>query len=436
MSPLLIIFASVVAILQLALPKRLAYLPLLVAVFHAGNQPVLFGDFTTVRIVIILGTLRALFSGHLRFSFGNSVDRLFVLFSIIALISTLAHGEAEYNPLTERLGLVLNLFGTYLYARAYTTDRNFLYSFSSSLAIVLIPLAVFMAAEKQTRKNFYYNLGARSELASFKEDDVRAKGPFGHAILAGTAAATAFPFMVFLYRRRKKLAIAGGASSAIVTLASVSSGSIAALLAAIAFVYAWRWRHRLALAKKLFIPGIILLDLIMTSRVWFLIARIDIVGGSTGYHRAKLIDNAIKYLDEWWLFGTDYTRHWMHSGVTWSQNHTDITNYYLQLGVIGGLPLMICFILIIYKSLGLIERGIESFRLSGEHYEFGLWCLWSSIMAQCVAMISIAYFDQTYAYFFLLIGSALATAANSEAHIDIDDASPNTTELSESRAYS
>ena len=82
----------------------------------------------------------------------------------------------------------------------------------------------------------------------------------------------------------------------------------------------------------------ILLDLVMKAPAYYIIARADIIGGSTGWHRAALIDSAIRHLNEWWLIGTDYTRNWMVTGVSWSADNTDITNHYLYLGVLGGLP--------------------------------------------------------------------------------------------------
>ena len=53
----------------------------------------------------------------------------------------------------------------------------------------------------------------------------------------------------------------------------------------------------------------------MEDPIYFLMARIDISGGSQGYFRAQLIRSLIDHLSEWWLAGKDYTRHWMASGI-------------------------------------------------------------------------------------------------------------------------
>jgi hypothetical protein len=59
---------------------------------------------------------------------------------------------------------------------------------------------------------------------------------------------------------------------------------------------------------------LIVLNLVMSDPVYFLIARIDITGGSTGYYRAALIQAAIRHFNEWWLIGTDYTKDWLLGG--------------------------------------------------------------------------------------------------------------------------
>ncbi len=404
----LVVLALVIA--QFALPRRLAFLPLLVATFHLGNA-VVVSEFTPMRLVIISGLLRAMAAGELQWSFRNRLDQLVAGFCAIALLSSLGHEGNAYvtSPLIERCGLVLNVLGAYLYGRAYMTGPDFVTRFATLLAIVLIPFSIMIALEQATGNNYYSSLGARSEFAGIRNDRFRAMGPFSHAILAGTAAAATLPFMILLRRRQYKLlGTLGIGASIIATLASASSGPIVAIITAVGLLALWRWRHLLGRMK--FCAGILLIFLhfTMSRPIWFLIARMDIVGGSTGWHRSKLIDTAMNRLDEWWLAGTDYTRHWMFSGVTWNPNHTDITNHYLQMGVLGGLPLMIAFIAILIAALIGIERALPDLRAAGDEREFDAWCVWTSLLVHSVSFISISYFDQSYGGFYILIGSVAA----------------------------
>ena len=327
-----------------------------------------------------------------------------MIFAIWALFTAPFHTESEFNPYTERLGLALNVMGAYLYGRAYLIGPTIIGDFSKALAIIMIPFAIMMSIEASTGVNYYKSLGARSGFAGVRGEELRAKGPFGHAIIAGTTGACLIPLMLYLRRNSKKLSYIGLWCATVITFSTASSGPMAAWGISIMFLVYWRWRHLLSLHKKLLVVLLIIANFAMSRPIWFLIARIDLAGGSTGWHRSKLIDQSIRYLDEWWLFGTDYTRHWMFSGVSFSANHTDITNYYLQMGVWGGLPLMIIFIALIYSSLRKLEVKMEAIRPEKHPEEFGIWCVWIAIVSQCVSFISIAYFDQTYALFFAMLG--------------------------------
>lgn len=409
-----IFLTAILVAAQFFLPRRIGFVPLVIALFHLGNFPIL-SEFTPVRLVVLCGLGRAVAGGFFRWSPRDRLDQLMVLFAVVAMLSTFGHEGNQYvpSPFIERAGLVLNVLGSYLYGRAYFSETTSLVPFARVLAIVLIPFSALMAMEQASGRNFYaaLGLGARSELAGVREGRFRAKGPFGHAILAGTAAAVSFPFMVLLRRRHPRLAMAGMAASVVGAGASASSGPLAALIAASALLVFWRWRRFLPKAKIFLLLTLIVLNFTMSRPIWFLISRIDIVGGSTGWHRSKLIDTAMKDIGSWWLAGTDYTRHWMHSGVTWNPNHTDITNYYLQFGVWGGLPLMLTFIVIIFKSLGGLEKSMLKLRSLSDRREFEVWCVWTAIITHAVSFLSIAYFDQSYAGFFPLIGMTSAIAA-------------------------
>jgi hypothetical protein len=139
--------------------------------------------------------------------------------------------------------------------------------------------------------------------------------------------------------------------------------------------------------------------------VWYILARIDLTGSSTGWHRAALIDSAFKHLDEWWLGGTDYTRHWMPTGVEWSGDHTDITNYYLKLGVLGGLPLMLLFMGVLASGFTSISRAFRSNEALTADKQFLLWTLGAVLFGHAATMVSVSYFDQSIVFLYLILAS-------------------------------
>jgi hypothetical protein len=156
---------------------------------------------------------------------------------------------------------------------------------------------------------------------------------------------------------------------------------------------------------------IISLEWVMKDPVYFLMARIDITGGSTGWHRAALLQGAIEYLNEWWLAGTDYTRHWMPTGIPANEFHTDITNHYLLMGVFGGLPLMLLFIWVIFAAFGIVSKALLLNQNAPIERQFLIWTLGSILFAHVTNFFSIAYFDQSVVFLDLLFASIGALPA-------------------------
>jgi len=132
----------------------------------------------------------------------------------------------------------------------------------------------------------------------------------------------------------------------------------------------------------------------MQDPVYFLMAKIDLVGGSTGWHRSQLIQSALNHLDEWWLAGTDYTRHWMPTGIQASDQHTDITNHFLMMGVMGGLPLLAAFALTIVLALRRIDLVIASSSTSPRDI-FLAWTVGALLVAHSMNFLSAYLFDQS-----------------------------------------
>lgn len=417
MKPLYILITLGLVTAQFALPRRLAFLPLLIAICHLPNQPFIglgIYDFTIARLLLAAGIVRAVGSGLLGGSLRSRMDLPMVLWAVIVLLSTIAHeASADVNPLSLRLGMVYDVVGAYLYTRAYLSEPDSFTPFLKCLAVALAFLAAFMLVEARTCRNLYSVVGG-VDFPAIRDGRVRAQGPFGHAILAGTVGAASFPLLMALWRSNRRWAIFGGLASLVICWSSASSGPLMTAMAGVAALGLWRWRTELPLIRWAFLFAIVGLAMVMEAPVWYLLARIDLTGGSTGWHRAELITGALRYIDEWWLAGTDYTRHWMPTGVSWSGNHTDITNHYLKMGVVGGLPLMISFILILVRAFQMLGRRMAELRSSGDAYEFVLWCFGAALFAHTATFISVSYFDQTIILFFMVVGLVPGLCAQRE----------------------
>jgi hypothetical protein len=404
-NPLLVLFAIVLLVAQFVLPRRFAFVPLLIAACHLPNVPVVT-SITVVRLLVLTGLLRAAASGKLVWSVRHPLDRLLAFWACWAILSSFGHVAKEnYNPLTVHMSLAFDYLGTYLYVRAYLRDQEDIIRFSKCLAVLLLPLALCLLFEKMTGQNLYAVIGAEIQEAWVREGRVRASGPFGISILTGTVGGTCCPLMLLLLRQRPRLAVAGAAACALIVFSSASSGPYMSIIAGLAGVALWRWRSYMRQIRLSVILSIIALALVMKAPVWYLVARIDIAGGSTSWHRAELINQAVGHLGEWWLVGTDYTRHWMPYGIQWSKDHVDITNHYVHIGVRGGLLLVLIFVGILFKSFQFLGRTMRIMRLTRDPAEFMLWCVGASLFAHCVSFMGVPYFDQSYVLLFFVIGA-------------------------------
>jgi hypothetical protein len=298
--------------------------------------------------------------------------------------------------------------GIYFLFRVFLQSVDDVIHLAKVAACVLVPVALEMVQEHATKRNLFSVFGGVPGFSWIREGKLRAQGPFAHPILAGTVGAVCLPMMVGLYRLHARTALIGGLACLSMVFASGSSGPLMSLFFGVGALGLWRWRHLSRQMRIAAVLGYIMLELVMAAPAYYIIARINIIGSSTGWHRARLIEMGIAHLNEWWLGGTDYTRHWMPTGVSWSQDHTDITNYYLKMGVIGGLPLM--GLLIAALSFGFQYIG-QSLRLSQQEpweQRFMIWSVGAALLSHVATCISVSYFDQSYIFLFVnlaLIGS-------------------------------
>jgi len=159
------------------------------------------------------------------------------------------------------------------------------------------------------------------------------------------------------------------------------------------------------------------LDIVMKDPAYYVLARIDLAGGSTGWYRARLIESSIEHLSEWWIVGTDYTRHWMATGLEAFPDQADIVNQYIKYGVLGGLPLLLIFIALLLRGFSYVGRTIRRWCELGAdaRYVFVLWACGATLFVHVVTCISVSYFDQSVIFLYMIL--AAISAAQSDAFL-------------------
>lgn len=406
-----VVFLIVSSMLLLIVPRGWAPLPLLMGVCYITSaQMYMIGPFhfSPVRILIGVGVIRVIVRGERLDNGINGLDIIIVAYCTWATLSGFFHANV-YSSLIFRLGLAYNVFGIYFLMRIFCTTPEDIIGVYKIAAIIFIPLAIEMLLERITGYNAYSVLGGVTQHPAMREGSIRAQGPFAHAILAGTVGADCLPMMIGLWLYHRNIASIGIAACLCIAITSSSAGPVLSALAGISALVIWKYRANMRQLRWAIALLYAFLYLIMKSPPYFLIARVDPIGGATGWHRAELIRSAFNHINEWWFAGTDYTRHWMATGVRWSPEHADITNYYLHNGVWGGLPLMLLFIALMVKGFSYVGRILLDDAIYAKQMEFMIWTLGSMLFAHAMTSISISYFDQSFIFPYLnlaAIGSA------------------------------
>jgi hypothetical protein len=403
------IFLVVNAIALLLLPRRWAPLPLLAgACFMTRGQTLQLGfaAFTVVRILIAVGVLRLVIRREWILGRLNSLDGIMIGWGVWMVAAVVFHAEPD-SPFVLRMRDLYEAWGLYLLFRVFCRSREDIPQVARILALVLLPVAAAMVVEKITGANLFARFGGVPEFSTVRNGVIRAQGPFAHSILAGSIGGVCLPLMIGLWHDRRMLSLIGIGACAAMVLASGSSGPILAVGAGLGVLLMWPLRQRMRLVRWGLAFGYIGLELIMSRPAFFIISDIDLMGGSTAWFRAQLIQSTIDHANEWWLVGTDYTRHWMPSGVISSPNQTDITNHFIAMGVVGGLLLMVLFIAMIFRGFWLVGTGMAS--ETTDDKKFDCWTVGASLFAHAVTCLSVSYYDHSIIFLYLTLAATTAT---------------------------
>jgi len=305
-----------------------------------------------------------------------------------------------------RLGDIYTDLGLYYMFRVLLRDAEDVRRFFRSVCILLVPVAAFMVLEKLMGNNAYALLfGDSGEVAS-RMGHFRARGPFAHPITAGTVGALSLPMALYLFQSKSRAALAGLVASVAIIISSGASGPVMTAVSILFAMSIWKVHRHVITIRRTALLLLVLFELIMRDPVYYLIARIDITGGSTSYYRAALIESAIDHLNEWWLVGTDVTSHW---ATTQMGDQTDITNHYIQMAVWGGLPLLLLFVAGLWAAFSCVGSMLRAHANTWPGERLLIWTLGSMLFGHAVTFFAISYFDQANIIFIYGILAIVAT---------------------------
>jgi hypothetical protein len=301
------------------------------------------------------------------------------------------------------LGDFLDAFGGYLVVRFFIPDGEAVRRTIKALAVVCIIQGAFMLNEQISHVNLFGYIGGFGPGLTIRDGKIRSEGVLG-CIPAGGFAGAIIPLFLWLWTQRKdrKLAYAGLVGATIMVFTSNSSTSLLALAASVLGLAFWPLRKRMRLMRQGLAVTLVAMQLVMKAPVWALIARVDLTGSSSGYHRFMLVDNCIRHFSDWWLIGCK-------GYMGWGFAMFDCCNQFVVQAVCGGLLTLVAYIAIFTRSFGAIGNARK--RVEGDRgQEWLFWCLGSVLFSIVMAHFGINYAAEMQIGLFA-VWASISTAA-------------------------
>jgi hypothetical protein len=324
----------------------------------------------------------------------------------------------ETQALIHNLGDFLDALGSYLVVRFLIPDGEAIRRTIKVLAAICVIQGACMINEQITHLNVFGFLGGIPLAAMVREGQIRSGGTLG-PIISGILGGTFIPMFLWLWIEGKSrmAACAGLAGATLMVITSHSSTSWMALGGSLLALAFWPLRKRMRLIRGGFALTLVALHLVMKAPVWALIARVDLTGASSGYHRMMLVDNCIRHFTDWWLLGYRYYN-------DWGWDMWDTCDQFVDVALKGGLVTLVCFVAILSRSFGAI--GTARKQVNGDRgREWFLWCLGSALFAIVVASFGMNYVLQVLMFWFpLLTFISVASFEARQATVRKADASP------------
>jgi hypothetical protein len=398
--PVGVMALGLLSALAVLLPRRFAALPviLLLCFIPAGQRLVVASiDFTFIRLLMMVVWFRIYIRREIRPIVWNHLDRAVIAWAFLCVLTGTLLGWTV-SAFINRAGIAVDSMMVYFFFRMLIRNHHDLVSMATQFLLSSFAVAVFFFIEGRTSRNLFSMFGGVPAITDIRDGRLRCQGAFAHAILAGCFWACLIPLYAIRGFMGKGwlLAIAGALAALFIIAMCASSTPVMALgfgtIGAATFMIRgslrWvRWLILLCLGVLHFI--------LMKQPVWHLLARVDIVGGSTGWHRFHLVDKFFLYFQEWWQVGTHGTGHW-------GPGLHDITNQYVAEGVYGGIFRLAAFTVVIMLAFLGISR---SMRLpeAGRAYWLCTWALGTTLFMHCMNFIAVSYFEQIVVEWHMLL---------------------------------
>jgi hypothetical protein len=416
-TPSTAVFLVLTILIVFLVPRKYAIVPyLFISLFIPYGQVIVLAGlhFNVYRTLLPFMWLRVLTTkpGDPNDKFKlNGIDKAIIAWTLTdAVCASLLW--TNWEAVVNRLGFLYNILGVYFLLRLLIRNREDVNRTIRFLAVVCTIFAGFMILEQVTGHNVFSIFGGVPAITAVRDGKIRSQAAFAHPIVAGTVGANLLPVFIGLWwqgAKAKAIARVGIVSALVMMLTSSSATPVGAGAVAIGALCLWPFRQKMRWLRWGLVSSLVGLDMVMKAPVWALIARIQIVGGNSGYHRFELVNQAILHFWQWFLLGTK-------NPSSWGFEMGDVSNAYVSAAVEGGFFTLLFFLAIFwqcFRRIGLARKAAEQ----DHKLELQVWSFGAALTATVAAYFGITYFDQSSLIWYALLAmiGAITTTALAQA---------------------
>ena len=387
------------------LPRRHSAVPLvLIGSLMSCAQRIMVGslNFPFLRLLLVVAVLRMLMRSEYRGVRLTGLDALIVIFAFLKIFVFVLYYQS-FSALIFIVGTVSDPLFCYIFFRCFLRTWDDFQSLILSFALASLPVALAFAIENSTRQNLFSFLGGVPAFTEIREGKLRCQGPYPHPIMAGCYWAAVLPAIAARWYSpdlSKTLTILATLSAAFIVVLTSSSTPLMALIFILVGVAMFPLRLHMQNVRWALLGLIIVLQFSMKANIWSLIARVNIMGGSTGWHRYNLMEQAYLRFSEWGLLGTNSTEHW-------GFGLRDVTNQYILEGVRGGFISMVLYIAIIAVSFQRIGKLNKQAIAEGNFPNLiNSWSIGVMLFVHITSFLAVSYFGQIINLYWMTIAAA------------------------------
>jgi len=323
-----------------------------------------------------------------------NLDWIVVLYGI-STVSAYTLQQPSLGSLNYAIGNALDAIGAYFIIRVLIRGGDGFGHLVRALGWVSLVILVLFLFESRTGVNPMSYFGGVPANSDIRGGRIRIAGTYPHSILAGAYWAAALPlFLGFRFRDGHRMTVmyAAAISSLVIVFLSASSTPLASAALGVAAAALYYQRSSLTAIKLGLLAGLFALALVMHHPIWFLLSKVDLVGGSTGYYRYLLVDNFIRHWHEWYQVGIPDTVQWGAGLGLGSVGLRDLANQFVYEGTRGGAASLALFIAAIVVALRYVGTLVRAQATEDERRQS--WHLGISVVVHVTSFVAVSYYGQ------------------------------------------